>query len=198
MNQYQPWPCWSTIESFFTPKTFGREEDFCASGQYPYFNPKKHGLFGSSKAWGYGIKTKQFLIYNIAIFSSKSTKHSIKWKLTSLAICRMFDHFSLWKTRSHQNWTRKSWKINVCKFLVTNHIFYVKFLPGMCLAFIWCTYCLFRWKITNFQKLLYHKLAIKLGYFYVPLHCGYEGYKNSKWKSLKIAKFILFVFLHTL
>ena len=42
-----------------------------------------------------GIKTKRFLIYNITIFPSKSTKHGLKWKLTSLPICRVFDHFSM-------------------------------------------------------------------------------------------------------
>ena len=35
------------------------------------------------------------MIYNIAIFSSKSTKHGLKWKLTSSPICRVFDHFSM-------------------------------------------------------------------------------------------------------
>ena len=60
-----------------------------------FFNPNKPGLFGTSKAWGGGIKTKRFLIYNIAIFPSKSTKHGLKWKLTSLPICRVFDHLSM-------------------------------------------------------------------------------------------------------
>ncbi len=54
-----------------------------------------HTLNYSNWGVGGGIKTKQFLIYNIAIFPSKSTKHGLKWKLTSLPICRMFDHFSM-------------------------------------------------------------------------------------------------------
>ena len=46
------------------------------------------------RGWG-GMKTKGFSIYNITIFPSKSTKHGLKWKLTSLPICRVFDHFSM-------------------------------------------------------------------------------------------------------
>ena len=45
-----------------------------------------------------------------------------------------------------------------CKFFKTNSIFYVKFAFRMFSAFIWCTYCPCRSKITNFQKLWYQKL----------------------------------------
>ena len=44
-------------------------------------------------------------------------------------------------------------------FFITNCIFYDKFECRMFPAFIWCTYCPCKSKITNFQKSLYWKWA---------------------------------------
>ena len=44
---------------------------------------------------GGGIKTLWFLSSYIAIFPSKSTKQGLKWNMTSLPYCRVFDHFSM-------------------------------------------------------------------------------------------------------
>ena len=54
-----------------------------------YLDAPKPGVGGG------GIKTKRFSIYNMANFPPKSTKHGLRWKLTSLPICRVFDHFSM-------------------------------------------------------------------------------------------------------
>ena len=59
-----------------------------------YLTLKHPGFFDRPWPGGGGSKTKRFSIYNIAIFPSKSVKHGLKWKLTSLPNCRVLDYFS--------------------------------------------------------------------------------------------------------
>ena len=55
-------------------------------------NPYQPGFFGPSIARGGGMCPQEFLSYFVLVFHHKSTKQGLKWKLTSLSTCRVFEH----------------------------------------------------------------------------------------------------------
>ena len=133
-----------------------------------YFNPNQPGLFGTSQTrGGGGIKTKRFLIYNIAIFPSKSTKHGPKWKLTSLPICRVFDHFSMLNSlvvrgrRSSLVWSLAfgTTIFEILKFFTNIGNMYIKWKLKTFQIRIWHKKYNLLWK--NCKKLIFHDFCVQ-------------------------------------
>ena len=61
--------------------------------EWRFFNPKQDGLFGRSIKWvvGWNHTIELFELLR-PHFSCKSIKRDLKWKLTSLSTCRVFEH----------------------------------------------------------------------------------------------------------
>ena len=71
---------------------------------------------------------------------------------------KIFEKFALRKKNLNETekfFLKNQFFANFSKQIV---LFYVKFAFRMFSAFIWCTYCPCKSKITNFQKLWYRKL----------------------------------------
>ena len=92
------------------------------------FNPNQSGLFGLSiERGGGGMCLQEFLSYFVLVFHHKSTKQGLKWKLTSLYTCRVFEHhpklhsFAVRRHRSWLLWPRKFFNFrcyNFWKFII--------------------------------------------------------------------------------
>ena len=116
---------------------------------YIFINPKKTGFFGRSRDRGEGGRNQDALVFELlhCHFTLKSIKYGLKWKLTSLPICRVFDHFSLLNSlvvRGHRS--SLVWSLAFGTTIFENSWFFT-YIGNMYI----------KWKLKTFQIRIWHE-----------------------------------------